>query len=741
MRRGWFLGISLLLCLGTGLAPGSAWAQVKFGEQRLEYALADVLSAAVFDRVDTHWRGYASERRDELIGFVFLTDDLVDIPGYSGQTLNTLVGMDTTGTITGVRVVRHAEPIVLIGLPADAIPRFTSQYAGTSISGRVLISDEAEPGYVVVDGISGATVTAAAENATILEAARLVGRAEGIVRAADVRTRRPSTTFETLSWAQLEASGALGTITVTAAELGLSGSAPAVDLWFTVLDPRSVGRNLLGDRFFEIVEERLARDGGSALYVGGLGALSFKGPGFARGGIFDRFGLEQDGRLVVFRDVDYIGPPALEIVGAPSFRESGIFFTDDTFDPTAAFTFRLTVPYRIQDQRRYATFLADHQLADRFVEAEAPFWVSRWRSAWIAGPFTTALLGGIAVAFAFRQRILAYRKLLHYSTAVLAAVGLGLVLKAQPSTTQILTIFGAVRRLEFPVEIFLTEPLIFVLWISIIVTLVIWGRGFFCGWVCPYGALLEALIGVWGTVAPAKLRAHLDSWQPPRILPYLKIAIFVVIIAVSLVSLPLAEALDEVEPFKTFVLAFARPPAFVFYFVVLTLLSVARHRFFCRFLCPLGGALAIPSTKPPLLPLFRYDMCTRCTICARGCDPQAISFATGRVNYQECLQCWDCQATGTNEAVCPELIVAKKERRPVKVMVAGVALALLVGAGAANAETRRVAPGTLPAALATAEAGDVLVLEPGVHQGPVRIDTRTDPPPRVEPVLMRELGS
>ena len=117
-------------------------------------------------------------------------------------------------------------------------------------------------------------------------------------------------------------------------------------------------------------------------------------------------------------------------------------------------------------------------------------------------------------------------------------------------------------------------------------------------------------------------------------------------------------------------------------------------------------------------------MCTRCTICARGCDPQAISFATGRVNYQECLQCWDCQATGTNEAVCPELIVAKKERRPVKVMVAGVALALLVGAGAANAETRRVAPGTLPAALATAEAGDVLVLEPGVHQGPVRIDTR-----------------
>ena len=65
---------------------------------------------------------------------------------------------------------------------------------------------------------------------------------------------------------------------------------------------------------------------------------------------------------------------------------------------------------------------------------------------------------------------------------------------------------------------------------------------------------------------------------------------------------------DEVEPFKTFVLRLARPSAFVVYFVVITLLSVVVHRFFCRFLCPLGGGLAFPSRKP-LLPLVRYDEC------------------------------------------------------------------------------------------------------------------------------------
>ena len=839
MRRGWFNGwcggMSLLLCLGAGLAPRTAGAQTPFGERRFEYQLADVLPAAtVFDRVETHWRGYASDARTDVVGLVFLTDDIVDIPGYSGQTMNTLVGIDMEGTITGLRIVRHAEPIVLIGLPEDTIHQFTNQYTGLRVTDRVLISHEPQPGYVVVDGISGATVTAMAENATILDAARKVGRAEGIVRAADVRTRRPSMAFDAYSWPELEARGAFGAITVAAVELGLDGHMPAVDLRFTLLDPPSIGRNLLGDRFFKIVEQRLARDGGSALYVGGLGELSFKGPGFARGGIFDRFLLEQDGRLVVFHDVDQIGPPALGLSGAPAFREAGIFFTDDTFDPTAPFTFRaisefpkgrkylislsfrgkasvrpaqvggfdvnivihgstavrgrgdlvayrwalwkltapwthrtrpphlgkrcafstsstgpfpsnhsrktpkgpkialgnpdrptfrLTVPYRIQDERRYATFPADYQLPDRFVASDAPFWVRRWRDMRLAVLFTGLLLATITGAFALRRRILAYRKLLHYSTAVLAALVLGLGLKAQPSTTQILTLFGAVRRLEFPGEIFLSEPLIFILWVAIVVTLIIWGRGFFCGWVCPYGALIEALIGLWARVAPPALRARLDRWQPPRLLPYLKIAIFVVILAVSLVSLPLAEALDEVEPFKTFVLAFARPPAFVFYFVVLTLLSVVYHRFFCRFICPLGGTLAIPSTKAPLVPLFRYDMCTRCTICARGCEPKAISPTTGRINYQECLQCWDCQATGTDEAVCPALIVAKRERTPLRAMAAGIALALLVWPGVARAETRRVAPGTLRAALTAADDGDVLLLEPGVHAGSIRIDT------------------
>lgn len=707
-----------LVGLGAILASSPASAQLPFGEKDYEYELADVLpDAAHFERADTYWRGYADEGRQNLVGFVLLTDELVDVPGYSGETLNTLVGLDPTGTIRGIKIVHHSEPIVLIGLDEATIHEFTGQYAGKSITDRILISDEPKDGFLVVDGISGATVTAVAENATVLEAARLVARAEGILSAADVRTARPSDEFRALSWGQLESRGAIGRLSVSPGEQGLPRQARGADVRFTVLDPPSVGRNLLGERFYAIVRERLDANGGSALYIGSVQGVSFKGAGFARGGIFDRFVIEQGGDLFVFKDLDYQSFPALEIDDAPRFQEGGIFYVDAAFDPTREFSFRLTVPYRINDQRSYATFLADYALPSAFIETDRPFWMSRWQAAWGAVLFTALLLGAITLAFIFKERMTPHRKLLHRTTAVLAAVVLGLMLKAQPSTTQILTFFGSLSRLEFPREIFLSEPLIFMLWISIAVTLVIWGRGFFCGWVCPYGALLESLITVWHKLAPAKLRKRIDAWRPPPFLRYGKMFTFGVILLVSFASLPLAEALDEVEPFKTFVLHLARPSAFVIYFFAITLVSVVSYRFFCRFMCPLGGALAIPSTKRPLLPLYRYESCTRCKICAKGCEPQAISFETGVINYQECLQCWDCQSTGKNDAVCPELIVSKKENRAPHYIVVGILMMLTASPEALEASERRVAPGDLERALRDASAGDVLVLEPGVHEG------------------------
>lgn len=162
----------------------AAEAQLPFGEQRYDFELGEVMPGATeFVRVETHWRAYDSADVPRLLGLVFLSDDLVDVPAYSGKTINTLVGIDTEGTITGIRIVRHSEPIVLIGLHESVMHEFVDQYLGKSIKDRILISDNPKSGYIGVDGISGATVTAMAENATILAAGRLVARAEGVVSA------------------------------------------------------------------------------------------------------------------------------------------------------------------------------------------------------------------------------------------------------------------------------------------------------------------------------------------------------------------------------------------------------------------------------------------------------------------------------------------------------------------------------------------------------------------------------
>ena len=52
------------------------------------------------------------------------------MPGYSGKPIVTLIGMDTKGIITGVKVLRHSEPILLLGIPETALTRFLSQYVG-----------------------------------------------------------------------------------------------------------------------------------------------------------------------------------------------------------------------------------------------------------------------------------------------------------------------------------------------------------------------------------------------------------------------------------------------------------------------------------------------------------------------------------------------------------------------------------------------------------------------------------
>jgi NosR/NirI family nitrous oxide reductase transcriptional regulator len=117
-----------------------------------------------------------------------------------------------------------------------------------------------------------------------------------------------------------------------------------------------------------------------------------------------------------------------------------------------------------------------------------------------------------------------------------------------------------------------------------------------------------------------------------------------------------------VEPFKTTFLVgvMNRPWPYGLFVATLLGLSIFIERPFCKYLCPLGASLAMPSTFR-WFGLKRKQDCNSCKACAVGCGAQAID-AAGRIDHRECLHCLDCMVLYTDAKGCPPLAKERKRR-------------------------------------------------------------------------------
>ncbi len=99
-------------------------------------------------------------------------------------------------------------------------------------------------------------------------------------------------------------------------------------------------------------------------------------------------------------------------------------------------------------------------------------------------------------------------------------------------------------------------------------------------------------------------------------------------------------------------------------------LTVFVYPGYCRYVCPLGAALATMSFVRRWPWIARRDACgAPCQTCRHRCEYQAIA-PTGKVNYRECFQCLDCVSIYQDDQHCLPLIQQRKQARVIAIQPA-----------------------------------------------------------------------
>jgi NosR/NirI family nitrous oxide reductase transcriptional regulator len=89
--------------------------------------------------------------------------------------------MDTRAFV-GVKVLKHSEPILLLGIPESALLNFNNQYLGKSVTDKIEVGQSRPDEEVIgLDAISGATVTVIAQNQVMMASGSAVARQVGII--------------------------------------------------------------------------------------------------------------------------------------------------------------------------------------------------------------------------------------------------------------------------------------------------------------------------------------------------------------------------------------------------------------------------------------------------------------------------------------------------------------------------------------------------------------------------------
>ncbi|WP_426177618.1 4Fe-4S binding protein [Massilia sp. TWR1-2-2] len=634
----------------------------------------------------------------ELVGYVFESIDLAPVPGFAGVPINLLVAIDPKGSFLDVAVLSHHEPVFLDGLGEAPLFAFVAQYQELSLKQNIVIDSKTkrlrgpDAGHAYLDGVSKATASVRIIHQSVLSAALKVSRKKlgfGEGSDPDQIARIRADMFEPMSVAQLLDAGLVRHLRVTNRDVeklfagstgaGLDAGALAhpnavfIDLYLAVASVPTAGRNVLTAASWKKLHDRLEA-GDHALLVMSSGRYSILADDFVRGSVPDRLVLKQDKLPIDMRDLDLelalaaTGPlPAASVTVLRVIGQAGL-------DPARPFDFTLPItrfkgivyPERITRDIAFSV-----QVPAQFTvapEASNKSWPGIWSSRRAELLVLAAALAVLSAALLLQKRLTAHGARFAWFRAGFLLFTIGFIGYYAQGQLSIVNLTGVLQALlaHRSLAFMMFDPMTVVLWGFTAVSLLVWGRGTFCGWLCPFGALQEATgkLAQWIKLPQLRIRPRSDAR-----LKLIKYPLLAMILASAWLAPALTDKLVEFEPFKTAItLNFVRSWPYVAYAVALLLASMFVYKFFCRYLCPFGAALALLGRFRVLDWIPRRAECgAPCQTCRHRCDYQAITPA-GDVSYDECFQCMDCVVIYGSDKKCAPLIMEVKRARTIAIV-------------------------------------------------------------------------
>jgi len=628
-------------------------------------------------------------------GYVFETEPMAPLPGFSGAAINVLVVLDLEGRFLDVQLISHNEPIFVSGLPEHLFYDFFKQYRGHSISDSLVVGSPYGSGsdgsaLVYLDGVTKGTASIRIAHESILAATLKVAR-EKMNGIATGPPAFPDPDYtEDLTWSDLVDQGIVTRKTVSNREMDeyFAGTlwedddpqaqenpdALYLDLWVVDIGAPSVAKAVLSpDGFQELQQFMSISTTDEPVLVIETARHGLVTDAFVRNTAPDLISAEQGGFPIAFRDSDIFVDLNNAVPEALQDGAALILRTDRRlgFDPTAEWILRikaLRAHGSFQPQIGSATLELPHITPDRFYAriepvTPSPPWVDALRNRQTDLIILSVFLIGLLAVLGLRlNRLAGHRHFTAIRLGILAFVvgfigwwGQGQLSIATPLAVGRTALEGG------SYGFLLYDPFSLVIWAVTIIGFVLWGRGLFCGWLCPFGALQEfahhlgRLLRL-PQIEPSALWDNRLKW-----LKYIVLAVLVYFLFTAPARLDKA---IEVEPFKTAITTFfIREWYYVAYAVGLLLLSMVLFKGFCRYVCPLGAVMAIGGLLRGRKWIDRRSACgSPCQLCKVKCSYGAIK-KTGEIQYSECFQCLDCVTIHDDPKQCVPLILAARERK------------------------------------------------------------------------------